>query len=250
MVSLGRLHLVLLHLPIGFLLLAGALVVLSFWKKTSVYRPALDWSVGLGAVAAVLAAVCGWLLAQTGGYDEALLLRHQWLGFASAVLVPCAWLLRHSRWYFHSVAVAVGVVSAAGHFGGTLTHGEGFLFEKIENTQASASGLPTVPVEEAAPEGLLEYTVHVQPIMEQKCVGCHNPKKKKGGLLLDSPDGILKGGKHGPVLVAGNPDASELYRRITLPAYHDEHMPPKGKRQLEKGEIEVLERWIASGLHF
>lgn len=83
---LGRLHLIFLHLPIGFLLLAAALAAFSFWKKTDTYRPALDLTVGLGAAAAIVAAGCGWLLAQTGGYDEVLLQRHQWLGFVTAGL--------------------------------------------------------------------------------------------------------------------------------------------------------------------
>ena len=58
----GRLHLILLHLPIGFLVLAGAMAAYAQLKKTSALRPALDLIVGLGALAAIFAAGSGWRL--------------------------------------------------------------------------------------------------------------------------------------------------------------------------------------------
>jgi mono/diheme cytochrome c family protein len=237
---LGRLHLVFLHLPIGILLLAGALAAFSFWKKTDDYRPTLDLTVGLGALAAIFSAIFGWLLAQNGGYDEALLMRHQWLGFASAALASATWLLRRSRWYFPVLAATVGAVSVAGHFGGSLTHGEGYLFQKIENEKVAAVDL----------ENATAYEASIQPIFAKKCVSCHNPQKRKGELLLDSPENILEGGKHGAVIVAGSPDSSELFRRITLPSHDDDHMPPQGKRQLTPEEIDVVKQWIALGADF
>lgn len=237
---LGRLHLIFLHLPIGFLLLAGALAAYSFWKKTNEHRPALDLAVGLGALAAIFAAASGWMLSRSGGYDEALLARHQWLGFATAALAATTWLARRSRWYFPALAATVGVVSVAGHFGGALTHGEGYLFQKTENEKVATAISPNATA----------FAAFVQPILEKKCVSCHNPNKKKGELLLDSPDNILKGGKHGPVFVAGSPDSSELFRRITLPGHDDEHMPPKGKSQLTPAEIDIIEAWIAGGADF
>jgi hypothetical protein len=244
---LGRLHLVFLHLPIGFLLLAGALAAFSFWKKTNDYRPALDLTVGLGALAAILSAICGWLLAQSGGYDEALLTRHQWLGFAAAGLASATWLLRRSRWYSPVLATTIAAISVAGHFGGTLTHGEGYLFQKIENENVAHS--PSLHGEGRGGASTA-YEAFVQPIFAKKCVSCHNPKKRKGELLLDSPENILKGGKHGAVIVAGKPDSSELFRRITLPGHHDDRMPPKGKLPLTPEEIEIVKQWIALGADF
>ncbi len=243
----GRLHLIFLHLPIGFLLLAGALAAFSFFKKTGTYRPALDFTVGLGAIAAVLAAVFGWLLAQNGGYDEGLLQRHQWLGFATAGLAGATWWLRRSRWYFHGLAITVAAVSLAGHFGGSLTHGEGYLFQKIENEHVVS---PSLLGEGRGGVASTAYEAHIQPILQKKCVSCHNPNKKKGGLLLDSPENILRGGKHGPVLVAGSPDSSELFRRVTLPGHDDDRMPPKGKLPLTPEEIDIVKQWIAAGADF
>lgn len=235
----GRLHLLFLHLPIGFLLLAGALALFAAWKKKPDYRPALDLTIALGALAALLSAACGWLLAREGGYEEALLTRHQWAGFLAAGTAVATWLLRGSRWYLPALAGAVGAVSLAGHFGGALTHGEDYLFE-----------IPGAP-DASAPSGDgSAYEAFIRPVFQKKCVSCHNPNKKKGGLLLDSRDGLLAGGKHGPVLVAGRPDSSELYRRIVLPGHDDDHMPPRGKLQLTPEEIDMVKQWIALGADF
>lgn len=236
----GRLHLIFLHLPIGFLLLAAALAAFSFWKKTNEYRPALDLTVGLGAIAAIVAAGCGWLLARTGDYDETLLSQHQWLGFAAAGAAGATWLLRHSLWYLPALAITVGAVTVAGHFGGSLTHGEGYLFQKRENESVADAVSPNATV----------YEAFIQPVFAKKCVSCHNPQKRKGELLLDSPENILQGGKHGPALVAGKPDSSELFRRIILPGHDDDRMPPKGKRPLTPEEIELLKQWIILGADF
>jgi hypothetical protein len=86
----------------------------------------------------------------------------------------------------------------------------------------------------------------VQPLLENKCLECHNPNKIKGKLLMDSATAMLKGGDTGPALVAGQPDNSEMIKRIALPKDHDDIMPPKGGPLAAK-EIDVLKRWIAEG---
>jgi len=235
----GRLHLVLLHLPIGFLLLAGLLAVWSRRQKNTNDHAALDFTVCCGAVAAVITAAFGWLLAQEGGYDELLVTRHQWLGFAAASLATATWLLRRSRWYLVVLATTIGTIVLAGHFGGSLTHGAGYLtdalLQKNEKVQETTA---------------LEGNAGIFSILQKKCVSCHNPNKKKGGLLLDTPEHVMLGGKHGPVLVPGQPDSSELLRRARLPLPHDDHMPPSGRPQLTPDEIALLERWIALGADF
>ena len=86
----------------------------------------------------------------------------------------------------------------------------------------------------------------VQPILETKCLECHNPNKIKGKLLMDSAAALLKGGADGPALVAGKPDDSEMIKRVILPKDDDDIMPPKGGPLAAK-EIDVLKRWIAEG---
>lgn len=241
----GRLHLVFLHLPIGFLFLAGVLAVLTFRQKTGHYRPALDLAVLAGAIAAVLSAGCGWLLSNEGGYDEVLLQRHQWLGFTAAALAGATWFLRHSRWYFGALALAIAAITMAGHFGGSLTHGEGYLTETLLHKTEQAG-----PGEGDIKPGATAYEAFIQPIFEKKCVSCHNPKKKKGELLLDTKEGLLAGGKHGIVVKPGKPDSSELYRRINLPGNDEDRMPPRGKLPLSAEEIAMVRQWIELGADF
>ena len=241
---IGRLHLVFLHLPIGFLILAGLLAVLSYRQKTEQYRPALDLTVLAGAVAAVLSAACGWLLSREGGYDEVLLQKHQWLGFTAAALAAATWFLRHTGRYFAALAITLAAIAAAGHFGGSLTHGEGYLTETLLRKPEKT------PPEAAIKPGATAFEAFIRPVLEKKCVSCHNPRKKKGELLLDTREGLLAGGKHGPVITPGKPDSSELYRRINLPGHDDDRMPPKGKLPLLPEEIALLRQWIEQGADF
>jgi len=94
-----------------------------------------------------------------------------------------------------------------------------------------------------AAEPKVEFNRDVRPILSDTCFACHGPDKakRKGDLRLDVADEGKK------VVVPGKPEQSELFKRITS---HDEseRMPPsKAGRQLAKGQIEVLKRWIEQG---
>src|SRR5262245_37234516 len=72
----------------------------------------------------------------------------------------------------------------------------------------------------------------IQPLLATNCLACHNAKTRQGGLDLSSREGLLKGSEHGPVVVPGNPDASQLYKlvaHVSEPA-----MPFKGKKLPEQ----------------
>ena len=93
---------------------------------------------------------------------------------------------------------------------------------------------------------LQELNINVRTILAHNCYSCHNATKTKGGLRLDKKEFIFKGGEDGPILVPGNPEKSDIIRRIKLPAGHDDAMPTKGKR-LSKEDIAMLEYWIQQG---
>ncbi len=97
----------------------------------------------------------------------------------------------------------------------------------------------------AQAEEKITYQDHVLPLIESNCGKCHNPDKKKGDLDLTSYSGALKGGGSGPVVVAGNPDSSKLWKAITHA--EDPTMPPN-KPKLPDKELEVFRKWIAGGL--
>jgi hypothetical protein len=86
----------------------------------------------------------------------------------------------------------------------------------------------------------------IRPILINRCYECHSVEsgKSKGGLLIDSRDGLLKGGDNGPALVAGDPDKSRIIESVR---YHnqDMQMPPKGA--LPSAEVKALEAWVKMG---
>lgn len=92
----------------------------------------------------------------------------------------------------------------------------------------------------------LDFAKDIQPVLETRCLECHNPNKVKGKLLMDTVANMLKGGDTGPGLVAGKPDDSELIKRVILEKGHDDIMPPKGD-PLSAQEIANLKQWIAEG---
>ncbi len=91
------------------------------------------------------------------------------------------------------------------------------------------------------------YMTHVQPIFDQACVGCHGLEKTRGGLKLHSFAELAEGGDSGPAIAPGGAERSELYRRLTLPADHEEAMPPEGKTRLTPRQTEIVRRWIEAG---
>ena len=97
------------------------------------------------------------------------------------------------------------------------------------------------------PEQTAFFESKIRPILADKCYKCHSVEKgkAKGGLTLDSPDGVKKGGEDGAVLVPGDPDKSRL---IVAVRYTDTalQMPPKGEK-LSADEVAALEQWVKMG---
>jgi hypothetical protein len=91
------------------------------------------------------------------------------------------------------------------------------------------------------------YTKHIHLILEDNCAACHGEGKVKGGLRVDTYELLMRGGKDGPVIVAGNPERSLLLSRVTLPSNHKLFMPAEGKPPLNAEQIAWLRAWIAQG---
>lgn len=85
--------------------------------------------------------------------------------------------------------------------------------------------------------------VQALPVLRDECFRCHDDKKQKGGLRLDSREAMLRGGDTGPGLVPGKRAESLIYELLAAEA--DPHMPPKG--QLAAAQIEAVGRWIDGG---
>ncbi len=119
---------------------------------------------------------------------------------------------------------------------------------------AAAIALPAVvSLRAAAPEtnlaGVEFFEKKIRPVFVEHCHQCHSKdaEKVKGGLLLDTRDGLLKGGDTGPAIVAGDPEKSLLIKAIR---YTDEDlaMPPrKNGGRLSDAQIADLEAWVKMG---
>jgi hypothetical protein len=88
------------------------------------------------------------------------------------------------------------------------------------------------------------YKEKIRPILTKNCVGCHNQQIKQGGLDLTSREGLIHGSESGPVVIAGNPTGSTLYKVVA----HTEQpaMPFKGPK-LPDEAIALLGKWIDAG---
>src|SRR5687767_4665071 len=244
---IGGLHPLMVHLPIGILLLAGFFRLLTTREKFASLRPAVGISLLLGMLSAVVAGISGFLLSRNDDYDFQLVTRHQWFGISVAVISLVAYLIHKKN--YHSgkwiILLMVILVIITGHLGGSLTHGTDYLTKAFSDNEIKAEQKPIPNVQEA-----VVYADIIQPLFESKCYTCHNAKKKKGGLRLDEPEFILKGGKDGEVIKPGNPEQSDMIKRLMLPRSQEDHMPPKEKPQLKESEIALIHWWISTGASF
>lgn len=242
----GHFHPLWVHLPIGILLLAALLELLS--RYIGGLEKGISLSLLAGAVAAGFSAWSGFLLASGGGYNTDTLFWHQWTGICVGLLALGAWLSRRRKVLYVSRILLAGTVvfmSVAGHLGGSMTHGDTYLalpFGKKETILRKK-----VPV---GVDSIRLYADLVQPVLEARCVGCHNGQKSNGDLDLSSEEGIRKGGRSGAAAVPGDEHKSELIRRIMLTPDKKAFMPANGQPPLTKTEIALLRWWIQSGMDF
>ncbi len=94
----------------------------------------------------------------------------------------------------------------------------------------------------------IDFVKHIQPILEENCLSCHNPDKAKGDLVLSTKKEAFTTGENQPSIVAYDLEKSALYKSTTLAADDDDLMPPKKSGgPLKKEQIELLRGWIEQG---
>jgi mono/diheme cytochrome c family protein len=99
----------------------------------------------------------------------------------------------------------------------------------------------------ATANAAVDFQKEILPIFEANCVKCHKADKAMGKLKLDSVAGIeekLASDAH--LLTKGEPDKSELYERLVLPA-DDKKRMPKGADPLDQKSIDLIAAWIKEG---
>jgi uncharacterized membrane protein len=250
---IGRLHPLVVHLPIGVFVLAFIMQYLVPLKggRAELIRFILVVSL----VFSVLAAVMGWVLSWEADYSQALIDKHKWPAIyftvASGLLIPLQIKASANavlqKFYHGLFFVSMGLLLVAGHRGGNLTHGEDFLsmtaFQQEDEVVDSVRVKPDLSASAFTPV----FAGLVEPVLEAKCVKCHNEKKLKGGLRMDQFKLLMKGGKNGAAVVAGDAENSLMLERILLDIDDEKHMPPKGKKQLTEQELALLYWWVDHG---
>src|SRR5215467_13261735 len=102
------------------------------------------------------------------------------------------------------------------------------------------------PVVRRWSRGRVDFSRDIRPIFNQNCVSCHGGVRQKNGVSFIFREEALGRGKSGrPTIVAGDPDASELIRRITSKD-PDQRMPYHAP-PLSAQQIALLRRWIKQG---
>jgi ankyrin repeat protein len=93
----------------------------------------------------------------------------------------------------------------------------------------------------------VDYKTDVQPLLAEKCYGCHGPDVQQSGLRLDLRQNALRGGDYGPVIIPGKSAESKLVRRV-VDGDGSLQMPPTGPLTTE--EVRILQAWIDQGAEF
>ena len=248
MQAFGRLHPLVLHFPLVVLMLY-VLWVIIVEKLDSVrwHAELANILLLIGTLTAVVAAFSGFILSKEVGYEADALFWHKWLGIAISLssIIWYSFQQYLPPWKIQSKFAASGfllLLFIAGHLGGNLTHGDDFLISPIHS---SASDAPKVAFDEAK-----VFQDLVKPVLNQKCISCHNDEKSKGNLQMQTQALLTKGGKNGVLWDTTKADLGLMIGRVHLPLDDKKHMPPRGKVQLTDEEIVLLAAWVKSGSRF
>jgi YHS domain-containing protein/uncharacterized membrane protein len=251
---LGRLHPLLVHLPIGLIILLATLEGLSRLTRFRLANSNAGYILALAVPTSICTAICGWLLSWGGGYQDQLLQWHKWSGVGTAaicLLTAVFYLLNLKKAYRVSLFGSLALLTIASHFGGSLTHGSDYLTryapEPLRGWLAGTAPIAKVQNPQAAGAEPTAHAALVKPILDEYCISCHGPEKSKGGLRLDSFEAVMKGGKGGLAVIAGKPSESDMIKRLSLPLASDDHMPPDGKPQPGPDDLTLLKWWIENG---
>src|SRR6056300_169275 len=252
---IGRFHPLIVHLPIGFILLALLLEFnrSKFKESEKILKFILYWVLLTG----LFSILSGYLQYQQEGYLWESVQGHFYLGILTLILSMGFYIflgkktiLKRLPRSFFSISLLISSIFT-GHLGGNITHGEDHLTEPLAEVSSTLFGIgnetKTLQLNEKNFSEQSIYTGIVAPILSNKCVSCHNPKKTKGGLKLHNYEALVQGGKNGSIINFDKPEQSELFLRIHLPVEEKKHMPPKSKKQLTKAEIDFISYWIELG---
>jgi len=239
-INISHLHPLLVHLPIGVLIILAVLEFLLRNSKSEESNRILTYVLAFAFLTSLLSLFTGWRLGGEGGYEGDLLRLHKWTAVGLTVSVGLLTILKLAKkpslkkLYWPLLLIVLALLTITGHYGASMTHGEDFLFEHKEPVHVAISDVSEAMV----------YADIIRPLFENHCTSCHNTGKANGGLIMTSREALLKGGKSGDFFSLDG--KSSALQRVHLPLENKEHMPPNGKLQLSKEQIFYLKWWIAN----
>ena len=252
---IGRFHPLIIHLPIGFILI-GLLIEINsqkFKSSNKILKFIFLWS----SITCFISVLTGFLQYQNEGLLWESIQNHFISGIITLLLSVAFYFYLNKSKPFTALPRKVYTIGIffnlliTGHLGGNITHGEDHLIEPLPDSIKLFLNKDSVK-EEYTFKNEIDinkpvFNNLIRPILDSKCVSCHNSKKSKGKLMLNNYEVLKKGGKNGLVINFENPELSEILVRIHLPKSEKKHMPPKAKKQLTKAEINILSHWINMG---
>jgi uncharacterized membrane protein/mono/diheme cytochrome c family protein len=276
--GVGRFHPILVHFPIALTVTAAFLELVRVVRRLPGLAPTTAPLLLIAGLCGVAAATSGWLFAAQdyAGDTRWQLEAHRWWGTGAALLLIViaimAWrsarlggaasgsrfeVARPAATGTLPIAIraggfaAAGVILMTGHLGGELVYGPGFLARGFVGTERvgpafDAAGDAARAAPNTADARLAFFRSDIEPLLAAHCIECHGERKQKGGLRLDPIAAAFSGDPRAWTIRPGDPDGSELLRRVLLPREDDEAMPP-GDEGLKPSEIDALRRWIAEG---
>ena len=248
---IGRFHPLFVHLPIGFIIIG--LMLDFFFRNKKEHLPVLRFIFLWAFITSIFSIITGYLQYDREGYAWESVQWHLIMGIFTMVFCFLFYLkLKYEtfkslpkNFLFAGLSISLLVT---GHLGGNITHGSDHLIEPLPPEIKGLLGLEyqndIIELDPKNYKNAVFYNDVIQPILTQRCVSCHNDKKTKGGLKMNSYNAIMKGGKNGSVLMINNSMESKIHKRMTLPIEDRYHMPPKSRTQPSKEEIELIKIWI------
>lgn len=272
----GRTHPILVHFPIALVLVAAMIeTARAIARRPGPARTSINM-LGIGVLAAGLAVWSGWLNGDHENHSSVAdtMELHRWVGIGGGVAAFLAFLLglagarsRRVLMVFRAVLlISAFAIGFAGHLGGSMVYGKGYLLAPFSMSSPSADrGAPVVrapaadagatqgsllsgpeirkPVQPRIEVGSVSFERDILPIFEARCIECHGESKSRASLRLDTLGHAMQAEPW--VLSIDDPDQSDLLMRVRMNAKDEGAMPPKGER-LGAEEVAVIESWIRS----
>ena len=251
---IGRFHPLIVHLPIGIFILGYLFEILYKLGYQNIVnsRKIIVVTYSIGLLAGIVAAITGWLLSFSDDYGTEPLNDHKYLGIVTLVVMLFVIVYQvkapadKAKLKLGFSTVAIVLTSLTGHFGGNLTHGSSYLVEYGPNFLKNKNSTEYIDIKERSHDSLQIYEHILKPLFENKCMECHNAENSKGGLNLEGYSALFKEADHAQPIIPRNPNTSELFTRVSLPADHEKAMPPRGSG-FGYTDIQILKYWIENG---